>query len=251
MNDDYALIDDYLDGKLPKPDLEQFEQVLRQDPELQEALAFQRALRDSLRTQWQNKEKQDTLKAQLQQIGADYFQGERNASHQRKPWSVVSVAWWKAAVVAASLAGIVWWQWPTPASEGDLYGQYRQFPAAAFVTQGSSDAALGQATADFNQGRYAAALPVLLSALKDSPDDAELRFFVALCQIETGDIDSAIAALKSLENSAWGEEAQWHLALAYLKKGDAAACQSVLKSIGPGSPHVKEAARLLEKMGAR
>ena len=72
-----------------------------------------------------------------------------------------------------------------------------------------------------------------------TPKSAEAMFFGSICKIELDKLDEAIRDLKTLssQNSEYKADADWYLALAYLKKGDLNSTKSLLQNMSDNSDH--------------
>jgi TolA-binding protein len=259
MEDFYEQIEDYLDGLLKDEALQAFESAVATDAELRERLALHQALRRSMEGAAADR----GLEATLKSIGSGYFKGISNNEHrisnvergisEQKNLKIKGLWWGMAALAAVSLTVLAVLWWPKTATTEQLYAEYRAFPQATFTTQGAGDSTeqLRQNAAQaFNRGRYDEALMNLRAYLETSKgaSDQEARFFLGLSRLETGDFDAAIAIFTSLSQSSWRDEADWYLALTYLKAGRVGECKGQLARIGAENGHYKAAGALLGKL---
>lgn len=254
MEDFYEQIEDYLDGLLKDEALRAFESAIAADAELRERLALHQALRRSM----DGAAADGGLETTLKSVGSGYFKGILNDEYrisnieQRVP-KFKGLWLGLVAVAAVSLAVLAVLWWPKTATKEQLYAEYRAFPQATFTTQGTGDSTdqlrLNVAQA-FNRGRYDEALMNLRAYLQTSKGatDQEARFYLGLCQLETGDTESAIVLFTSLAKGAWRDEADWYLALTYLKTGRVGECREQLARIGTDNAHYKAASALLRKL---
>ncbi len=245
MEERFTRIEDYLDGRLDEAGRTAFEAELATDPELAQLLALAREARERLSRQWAAEDADRALSATLSQLGKQHF---NSPAVIKKPWLVRR--WPQLAAAAAVAALLIWVAWP--AGETRLYARYREFPEAAFVVRSNEpgQAELAEATTAFNEGDFAKALPILEKHCQIHPDDREIRFFLALCQLELGRTPEAVAGLEQIAQTpnSWTGEARWFLALAYLKEKNRAQCAVVLRSIPSGGAHFEEAQELLKKV---
>ena len=244
MEERFTRIEDYLDGRLDEAGRAAFEAELATDPELAQLLALAREARERLARHWAAEDADRALNTTLKRLGKQHF----NSPAAARPWLVRR--WPQLAAAAAVAALLIWVAWP--AGETRLYARYREFPEAAFVVRSTEpgQAELAEATAAFNEGDFAKALPVLEKYSQTHPDDREIRFFLALCQLELGRTQEAVTGLRQISNTpnSWAGEARWFLALAYLKEKNRAQCAVVLRSIPSGGAHFEEAQELLKKV---
>lgn len=248
MEDLYPRIEDYLDNVLSDAERVEFEADVQNDPTLAAALAATKEARERLARQWAQASAEATLRQTLQDVGKQHFTGKSQTSRSAR--SVSLGRWWMAAAAAAAVL-LVWLAWPP--STDTLYQRYRLFPEASFALKSGADAptpSLTDAAQAFNNKDFAAAQATLSTHLRTKPDDLEARFFMALCQLELGQLDEAENTLSSLVSpeTAWSGEARWYLALAHLRNKKPEACKAVLRQIPAGAPHHAEAQALLRKI---
>lgn len=110
-----------------------------------------------------------------------------------------------------------------------------------------SDSLILAAMARYNMKDYAEARQTLEKALKQSPDLADARFYLAMSLLAEGEATEAIGHLQQLtSNSKYGEVSEWYLALAWLKAGNRDQAVSVLQKIAANNGHgYKEKAEAL------
>lgn len=244
MEELYARIEDYLDGRLDEADRAAFEAALRSDTELAEALALTREARERLARHWAGEASEAALRNTLHGLGDQHF-----TAPSARPWLLRR--WPILAVAAAVTVLLIWVAWP--ASDARLYARYREFPEASFVVRAGEpgQADIAEAESAFNRGDFATALPLLERRLQAKSDDLEARFFLALCQMELGRSRDAIAGFQQImaTPNSWAGEARWFLALTYLKDKNREECAATLRGIQAGDAHEADARRLLKALG--
>ncbi|MEI7586987.1 hypothetical protein [Runella sp.] len=253
MEDFYEQIEDYLDGLLKDEALQAFESAVAADSELRERLALHQAIRRAMEGEAEDR----GLEATLKSVGSGYFKGISNDEYrisnieQRAP--TFRLWWGLAALAAVSLTVLAVLWWPRTKTPAQLYAEYRVFPQATFTTQGTGDSTdqLRQNIAQaFNRSHYEEAMMNLRAYFQTSKGakDQEAIFYFGLCSLETGDSDFAIATFTDLANSSWRDEADWYLALTYLKFDRVGKCKEQLARIGTENAHYKAATALLQKL---
>lgn len=107
----------------------------------------------------------------------------------------------------------------------------------------------------YQKGDYAGAIEGLEEAVRLDPASSAGHFYLGACQLLVNDPDRAIAALQAavaLGESAYLEEAQFYLAKAFLRKGEASTARAALqKTIGLRGDREAEARMLLDALGSR
>jgi len=117
--------------------------------------------------------------------------------------------------------------------------------------RGSRDEATGQFDAAMRRyvgGDYAGAIPGLRAAADLKPDAPQVLFFLAACQLLTGEIDAAAAGFDrtiALGDSPYLEEAHFYLAKARLHQGRVAAARGELQRMIDRHGRMEEEARRL------
>ncbi len=234
-------IDRYLSGQMDAGEKAAFEQELQSN----EALAKELALQKDMNRFLQKRKKREALKGELNSLGNEFF------GHQASSGRVVSMVGrrrWIMAIAATVLVLVVAWYALRPS----LYEQYAVHPPLALVEKsGPGQQQLSQAEQAFNKGDYQKALPVLQDYVARHPDDDLVKLYLAIAEMELGDLSSAREVFNSLANSPSPEIrdfAVWNLALSYLKVGDKATCSKILRSIPGSSGYYQKAQDLLHQL---
>ena len=172
---------------------------------------------------------------------------------------------WIGAPVAATLAlALVFWpraeqrtaKFPTPATaqpEANRYAELARFDpprySPAMLRSPGDQDQFTRGMASYARQDYAGAIPPLRKAAAGS--DAA-RFFLASCELLTGDAEAAIADYRLLLQSpasAFAPEAHYSLAKALLRNGDAAgAKQELERTVALKSDFADEARKLLAQL---
>lgn len=249
----YTRIEDYLDGALGEQERLAFEAELRADPALASALATVRETRERLRRQWADESADDALLDTLKLLGAEHFQAARSADKKSGGARMFRLpqAWWAAAAATVAVLIAAWFFLRPPAHER-LYAEYREFPEADFTVRGAdpSGRQLQDAAEAFNRRDYAAALPAFQNYLSSQPDDAEARLYEGLCYLEMKQYVAAAAVFQQLGTTpnAWADEANWFLALGYLRQNKRPECVRALEGIRAESSRYQQAQTLLARL---
>jgi tetratricopeptide (TPR) repeat protein len=230
---DLLLISDYLAGDLPEQDREAFAQRLTKDESFAALFRSRQAEINALRAIGRAEAKA-ALKAQF--AG---FQAHKDVSPRRIwPLAVLAIA---AAIALLVLFRLSPWQ-AAPAPRELALAYLEPYPLT--VERGLADTGQSDwdaASAAYQAGDFAAALPLFRSLHATLPDDPQITLSLAECLSQTGSYAEAAALLRPLaEASPFQDAAQWRLALNYLLAGQDALALPLLESIGKG-PHYRQA----------
>jgi tetratricopeptide (TPR) repeat protein len=124
-------------------------------------------------------------------------------------------------------------------------------PYAPVVLRGPHDEAAAkfdEAMRRYVKREYAGALPGLSAAAGLKPDVPQHVFFLAVCQLLTGQLDPAVAGLQktiALGDSPYLEEAHFYLAKARLRQGDIPAAREELGKVIDRHGRIEDDARRL------
>jgi len=253
MAEQYTKIEDYLDDILNEQERIAFEAEVRDNPALAQNLSVVREARQRLIAQWADEPADAALLETLKQAGIDHFKSGADSGQVGAVGRTfrLTPVWWAAA---AALTGIVIaaWFFLRPPTNEQLYAQYGAFPEADFTVRGDEPGTgdLPAAEAAFNQKDYAEALRQLTAYLTNHPNDTQARLHTGLCHLELKQYGEASAIFTEIGSSknVWADEANWFLALTYLRQGKPDDCARVLKSIPPDSGRYEQAAELLKKL---
>ena len=244
---DHNLLDDYFNGLL-SPEAEHALKVrVAEDAEFGQAFALREQMEDFPRRTAQRSALAETLRS----TGADFFHTAAGGKATAVPGMSVTVNWRRWLAVAASivlLAAAIWFV-GSPATQ-PTYEQYAMHAPLALTKRGAAEASASEAEAAFNAGKYAEALRALDRLQAEQPDNITASLYRAICLIETGSTREARVLLEPVAagNSAIRTEAQWYIALSYLKEKDTARCRAALEQIDPGGDHSEQAQSLLKAL---
>lgn len=236
-------IEDYLDGVLEGTELSDFLAAMQGNPALAQKVEVAGIARARMRNIWASEPAEQELRNTIQAIrSADSQPQEPGAMAKRMripPW------YWAAA--ALLVLGFAFWML-RPTSTEQLYADNRVFPETAFVSKGDEATPLQKAATDFEHKHYQSALDGFQRYLSSHPDDREVQLFQGFCLLELGKWSEAAQIFANLNSTTLADEANWYLALCYLKGKDTARCKAQLMGISESSMHYKNAQNLLRKL---
>lgn len=211
---DYILIEQYLQGDLTAAQRADFEARLAAEPTLADAFAERRLLNAHLQAAGQ----EEALRGTLEQLGNKHFSVPeakvRTLGGNRRWLYGVAVA----AVIA--LAVLLGGPWLFPG--GNNYEQFAQHAPLSLTERGASPQLAAQAEATFNAGQFRAAVPLLQEYLTVQADDERAQLALGISLLETDKDEEAIVIFERIAegNSSLAPYGNWYLALAAVKRGD-------------------------------
>ena len=133
----------------------------------------------------------------------------------------------KSWLVAASIVSIaalsVWAIWFKNGKEEKLFAQYFQPDPGLISAMGSTDNyVFDRAMIDYKTGNYSAAIKTWDSLQTVHPDNDTLTYFLGsayLAMEQTGKAIPYLQTITSAKNSVFVKDANWYLALAFIKTG--------------------------------
>ena len=136
---------------------------------------------------------------------------------------------------------------------------YEYIPSRGGTLSDNKEFLLQQAIAAYNQGNYTEALNLFdsITANIDAEETTEeIKFYAALCMTKTGKEQAALEELESIAysvDSEFKQDAQWNLALVYLKIGERNKCRQILMNIieNVDNPYTEDSNILLDKLKAK
>ena len=238
-------IDKYLNGELNAKELQAFEERLQTDT----AFAEEVRLRGDMNSYLINKDKKAAFKDQLDEIGDDFFKEESEAKIKPINRSSGNLSrWLKVVAATAAVAVIVYLLAPGP----DLYKEFAQHQPIQLTEKSSDQAELITAIENnFNSGNYVEALESADLLLAQQSDDLQVQVVKSICLIESNQTQDARELLQPIAegSSAFKAEAQWYLALSWLKEKNKEQTKNALERIDNAYPFFyRKAQQLLKKL---
>lgn len=240
--EDYKLLDQYLQDELPDDQKAAFRQRLKEE----EPLAAELELRQQMHTYLRTKAQQPDLEATMKNLGSTYFSPlEKGAKivpmNRRRLYVGLSIA------AAIALVLLVW----NPFDSGNLYNAYAQHPPLALVEKGDALVLAQQAEAAYGEKDYKTAYGLLNELTDLSSENVQLQLALGISALETGRTTKARQLFEELAegNSALRNYGRWYLALSYLKTEEFAQAKAELQKLDDSDPALYDkAAELLEEL---
>ncbi len=239
MNEErYILFDQYLQGEMTVEEKDNFEKQLSEDHELSSEFETFKEVQLRLKTKFEFEEEREAFKANLTTISDTHF----NTS---KPKVVVMRPWYLAAAASVIiLFGLFFFDYNNPS-----FADYDNPETASFVERGDTDTALIGAQTAFNDGKYAAAIPLFEEILKQNKTP-EIQYFYGVSLLEESKYPKAESVFSELRSgtSAYKDKATWSLALSKLKQKKYTECKEILETISQDYENYDDVEKLLDEL---
>jgi hypothetical protein len=250
----YERIKQYQNRQLSELERSAFEQQLQTDPAFAEEVSELATLYQGIQAKGD-----EELQLQLMDLGKQLLQEAEHAPEMAaqarahklaKRFNLPRWAYAVAALFLLLLLALPLYQrlnqaGNSLASAEQLYSEHFQMPAAPTVR----DAAVSTWRTAYEQKKYPEAIAALEGLLSDPnyPRPAEAQLFLGLSRMGAGQFQQAINDLQqvSADSSGW-DDAQWYLALAYLKQGDTTKAKTLLQNISKQANNTRQ--KLAENM---
>ncbi|MBC7775967.1 MAG: hypothetical protein H7246_11080 [Phycisphaerae bacterium] len=221
---------DYAAGSLAGNALQEFEQRLRDEPELQAELDLYLALK-SMDNQRLKKQLSDSITVEQLSPTVPPRTGFR------------LLLQWLAVAVSLALALTAWWRWQQPTKKADTPAQIAQTyikepypsPVSAMGEADTLSDALKSAFLAYRKGNFASAAQQLTTIAARSESDDETLFYAGEASLQTGQLEEAIRHFERVGAGYWREAADWRCALALLKSGQTDKARPLLEKLRNGT----------------
>ncbi len=211
---DYILIEQYLQGELPAAEAAALEARMATEPAFAAAVGERKLLNGHLKAVAQ----EPALRSTLQQLGEQHFTEQvatvRKLGTNRR--------WLYGVAAAAVIALAVLLGGPWLFSTGNSYEQFAQHDPLRLTERGSSPDLAAQIERAFNDARYAEAIPLLREYLRQQTEDERARLALGIALLEDEKDEEAVKIFTEIAagKSTLVPYANWYLALAAVKRGD-------------------------------
>jgi len=239
-DEDYKLIEAYLEGSLDGEALNIFEARLIDEPILQEELATRKQMEHYLSI----KDKKHSFRNQIEGVSRDYF---KEASPKIKP-RTMPLRWLSLAAGLAILITSVWIM--NRGDSRDLFDQYLTSYPLTLGERGNDGLDVKSLEDAFNRQKFSAAIPLLEKYIESKPKDLRGKLALGVAQLHTNDLINAKNNLTEVHQNrgVLTYNAAWYLALIALKNESYVQAKPLLKSIPEETKYFDKAQSLLEKL---
>ncbi len=243
MDDELALLfDNYLSGNLSSEEVIFFERRLKED----EAFATQYDTYKGLTAHFEHRfsENRQALKATIASVDKQYQYTTSSSNTASKVRKLSFIKYAIAASVAVIIGMTLFLQTGRPS-----YDEYAFRGTINLVERGDEDSAFAKAEKAFNTADYKEAIRAFDSILERG-ENAEIAYYKGIALVELDTYEEAFLIFERLANgtSIYKYEAQFYMALGYLKQDKREKAHTALKKIPEESAIYSKAKELIEKL---
>lgn len=241
-------IEDYLRGRLSQKEHEAFEKALENDQDLQKELAYVK-----LTIQGAKKSGRDDLKNRLKRIQKEYEGGNKEIIETKK----ISL-WPKWIGIAASVlliitAGIFFLGKDELNTQRAFNEYYEAAPLRLATRDLDTEKTIVQLNEYYTNKDYNDALPYFQKLLAIDSMNARMQLGIGICYLELDQLKSArnhFLSIIKAQDFRLQHQANWYMALSYLKEGKLDDAKKYLAPIINDSKadHHTQSIELMEKL---
>ncbi len=202
-------IEGYIEGSLSETELADFDKMLLENPELQEKIEIQKDIQAALKNQ-----KSIDFRKKLVQINQDL-----DNKTQNKKVSIPS--YWKIAASFLVLIGLTTFLWFNNNSSKDLFAAYYTPYPIGDIKRGATnldDPNFKSVVLEYKNKEYKKVIPALEDLVSAQPNNETLKLSLGNAYLNTNQLDKSVKIFEEfLATSKFYNDAQWFLALTYLK----------------------------------
>ena len=260
---DYLLIETYLQGELSAQDAADLETRAAGEPDFAAALAERRLLNDYLRAD----SLEPDLRRTLDQLGNEYFTDTGGVGEAPKLRAVTDDAegaetatvrelpgrnlrkWLYPLTAVAAVALVIILALPLLFPGGASYSDWDDHQPLALTLRSDTIDAAADAQTAYNAGDYGLAVRLLRTYLQNPDANPQARLALGISLLETDRDDEAVTVFTELADGGGtlAPYANWYLALAAVKRGDDAAARTFLDRIPETDAYLTERVKRLRE----
>ena len=237
-------IEQYRFGPMSESERAKFEQDLIENPKLNHEFQLDIELEDSLK-QYDIIDLRRKLFRAMNEEKLQVKVPIRKSYHSK--WYMVAAS----ITFLVLLGGALHLMNPVKYTNNTLFEMYYSGENAHSITRSAGNNN-DEAMTKYREGDFNSALVLFNEILDKDPSNIYIRYYTGLASIETNQADKAITEFKYIidqKNNLFVENAQWYLALTYLKNNQVTEAKDLLVQIkNSTNPHNKEASQILRRI---
>lgn len=230
----------YLEGDMEAGELQAFEVLLKQDPELQELLTEYQDVHQTLKMRIAPDPADKAVENRLEELNGQYFKAAAKTVVLNSYLKWISIA-------AILLIGLfVWAPW-----SGGLYEKYAISREMSVAERGTgAEEKIEDAAALYNSGDFSAAIKILGPVYQSNQERAMVAYYYGIALIESNQEKEARKVLLKLYEgtSVFKYDALYNIGLSYVKEKNAGEALVWLGKIPSADPNYAQAKELMEKL---
>ncbi len=251
---DHDMINSYLEGEMNEAETKAFEAQMQEDADLKNVVELYMDVKQTLKMKLNPGQKESALRNTLGEMRSDFFSKE---IIEAKPTAKIvrfSRSRWIAAAAAVFIGIVMLTIWAPWEKTGSLYDQYASIDMPAVTERGTPADTLArllkEATNDFNDKKFAEAVPVFTTIRKIDSSNVFIQFYYGVALLQSGQTAASRQQLTELYNgsSLFKYDAEFYMALSYLKEKNNTACKEWLNKIPADAGMYGKAQGLLKKL---
>jgi tetratricopeptide (TPR) repeat protein len=189
----------------------------------------------------------DTLKESETNVEVSKYNESKDKTKNRK--FIYRIA--ATIVILLSIGAILYFLSIAKPDNRQLFAEYFKPYPNVITVKGSNDKLLGAGMYYYDIAKYDSAMMFYDKILKDNPKDSKVLFYKGVCFLATDEPENAIRVFNKIvpdNKSPYKSQAEWYLALAYLKSGNSVKAKELLSKISKRGSNNKNVKRLLRQL---
>ncbi len=233
----HILIEDYLRGNLSEDDKRLFEDRLKTDPDFAEEFELTKRLENAIVN-----DEIDNFREKLKSIHKDLYPEPENEISDTKKLFNTALKYWKIAaiifIVLIPLTVIMYIMINDSRSNSEIfYKNYKRYPAFCknrSTIEYVNDSIFHECMNFYQGGDFTGAVGCLKDIVENDEKNICASFFLGISYIEITNYNRAINSFEYVvksKDTLYSQQAEWYLALCFIKIGKTNDARSVLQKI--------------------
>ena len=247
MNEqDFTLLNDYFNELLTPSDAQQ----VRERAATEAVFGQEFALRQEMEAFPSRAKRRQGFTDTLVAVETEFFQENTATNTKIGSAMTAKVNWGRRLAIAASVVLVIGALWFFNKASAPEYRQYAQHDPLSITVRGVTDQDKSVAEKAFAAKDYPIALAAIERLLSADPGNITAQLYKGICQLELDQPANARGTWAPISSgaSALRSEADWYIALSYLKEKNFSACKTALQKIESGADRYKDGQDLLKKL---
>lgn len=238
LEENLELFESYLSASFSEQEKLNFEQRLNSESTLKADFEAYKKTTEMLHQKFNDTDRH-LFKEVLSQQSDAYFKPKETTKKLFSLYKYVAVA-----VVLISVIGFY-----ITNSGNPVYSDYATIGTISLTQRSNTNELVKKAEDTFNSGSFDEAIIYFNQLIEQDPSNQEYQLYAGIAQIENNTYTEALTNLSRVSegNSVYKYEAQWYIALAYLKQEQYDQAKIALQKIPKNATEYSKAKKLLDK----